>query len=108
MATKKYVVREGFVLVLKITKATGETYERDYQGGEEVTLDDADAALHAHKLEFASQKDRDAAAEAEKRAAQSVAAAANPVELVAALIAALGQAQAAAGIAAPAPAAAAG
>lgn len=104
MATKKCIVREGFVLVLKITKPSGESYERDYQGGEEVALDDADAALHLHKLEFASQKDRDAAAEAEKRAAQTAAAAANPVELVAALIAALGQAQAAAGIAAPAAA----
>jgi hypothetical protein len=100
MATKKYIVREGFVVFLALSKPTGEKYERTYTSGEEVVLEDADAALHAHKLEFASDKDRAAALAAEKAATQSAAAANDPAVLVQMLVAALAQAQ---GVA-PAPA----
>lgn len=103
MAAKKYIVRNGFVVVLKLTRDNGDTYERTYTEGEECTLEDTDAALHAHKLEFANARDRDAAVAAEKTALESTRAAQNPADLVAALVAALAQAQAAA---APAVAAA--
>lgn len=98
---KKYVVRDGFVVDLEFTRDDKTKFTRTYQGGEEVTLEDDQAAPHQHKLEFASQKDRDAALEAEKKAAVAKAAAASPAELVQMLVAALQQAQAAA---APAPA----
>lgn len=98
---KKYIVRDGFVVVQSIPRPDGTSYDRTYAGGEECTLEDADAALHAHKLEFASQKDRDAALAAEKSARVAAAAASNPAELLAALTMMLQQAQAAA---APAPA----
>lgn len=93
MPAKKYVVREGFVVFLGLVKPNGEKYERTYAGGEEVTLDDADAALHAHKLELASEKDRAAALVAEKAATQSSLAASDPAVLVQMLVAALAQAQ---------------
>ena len=99
---KKYIVREGFVLFLALINAKGEAYERTHQEGEVVELDDDEAAKHAHKLEFASEKDRAAALAAEKTAAIATAAASNPVELVQALVTALAQSQ---GVApAPAPA----
>jgi hypothetical protein len=100
---KKYIVRDGFVVVLKINKPDGTSYERTTQGGEEISLEDDDAALHQHKLELASQKERDAALEAERKATVAAAARQNPVDLVTTLVAALGQQQAAAS--APAPAA---
>lgn len=100
MAAKKYLVRQGFVVVLTMTKQDGSTYDRIYDSGEEVTLDDEQAALHIHKLEFANQKDRDAALAAEKQAQVATAAAGTPSELVASLISALQQAMG--GAAAPA------
>jgi len=103
MASKKYIVREGFVVVLEIKRAGGEVQTRTYTGGEEVTLEEDDAKLHAHKLEFANQKDRDAALAAEQQAKVATQAQQSPAELVAQLIAALSQAQAGA---AAAPAAA--
>jgi hypothetical protein len=93
MASKKYVVRMGFVVCLMLTNAaTGAQSERRYEGGEEVTLDDDQAAEHLHKLEYASQRDRDAALAAEREAKVAAAAAQSPVDLVSMLTAALGQA----------------
>ena len=97
MATKKYIIRAGFVVVHLLTKTDGSTYERRYESGEEVSFDDEQAAQHLHKLEFSSQKDRDAALAAERDAAIAAAAGQNPVELVGNLTAALGQQLAAAG-----------
>ena len=89
---KKYIVREGFTVYLMLNKPDGSgSYERPVQGGEEISLDDADAAVHLHKLEFANQKDRDAALAAEKEAKVASAAQQNPAELVAMLTAALSQ-----------------
>lgn len=96
---KKYIVRDGFVVVLKFTKTDGESYERRYEGNEEVTLEDDQAAQHIHKLEFSSQKDRDAALAAEKADAAAKNAAASPVDLMATMAAMLSQALANAGVA---------
>jgi hypothetical protein len=99
---KKYIVRDGFIVFLEVTGPKGDKYERTYTSGEEVTLEDDEAAKHQHKLEFANQKDRDAALAAEKAAAQTATAATDPAVLVQMLVAALAQAQ---GVV-PAPAAA--
>jgi hypothetical protein len=106
MASKKYVVRDGFIVFLSVISAKGDKSERTYTGGEEVTLDDADAADHIHKLEFANQKDRDAALAAEKAANITSMAASDPSALVQALVAALAQAQGLVPAAPVAPAAA--
>jgi hypothetical protein len=106
MASKKYLVREGFVVILALVNATnGSTYEKRYEGGEEVTLDDETAKAHMHKLEFASQKDRDAALAAEQEAKAAAAASQHPVDLVNMLTSALAQALQASGQAPAAPAA---
>jgi hypothetical protein len=81
MATKKYLVRDGFVVVLKIARADGGFTERTFTSGDEVQLEDGDFSLHAHKLEFSSQKDRDAALAAEKTAA-AARVAAQPVDVI--------------------------
>jgi len=100
---KKYIVRDGFVVVLKLVNPKDQSeYERTYNSNEECTLEDDQAAQHLHKLEFANQKDRDAALAAERQAQQDATAAQNPVDLVKALVAALVQAQQAAGVQAPA------
>ena len=99
MPVKKYLVREGFVVVQSIKKSDGTTYDRTYTGGEEISLDEDQAAPHIHKLEFATAKDRDAALAAEKEANVARAAANSPAELVTMLVAAL---QASLGTAAPA------
>lgn len=96
---RKYIVRTGFVVVLKLQKPDGSTYERTHEGGEEVTLDDDQALLHRHKLEFASQKDRDAALQAEREADVAAAAQLAPVQLVQQLTAALQASLAGAGVA---------
>ena len=83
MANKRYLVRIGYVVALTLINASGATYERRYEGGEEVTLDDEQAAQHLHKLEFASQQDRDAALAAEQAAKIGQAAAQNPADLMA-------------------------
>jgi hypothetical protein len=101
MASKKYVVRDGFIVFLKVVSSKGDVSERQYTSGEELTLDDADAADHIHKLEFANQKDRDAAVAAEKAANVTAMAGSDPGSLVQALVAALAQAQ---GLQAPAAA----
>lgn len=98
---RKYIVRTGFVVVLDIAKADGSTYQRTHEGGEEVVLDDEQALLHRHKLEFALQKDRDAALQAERDADVAAAAQQAPVQLVQQLAAALQQSLVAAGAAAP-------
>lgn len=102
---KKYIVRTGFVVHQQLQRTDGSLYIRTYNEGEELTLDDSDAELHAHKLEYASQKDRDAALAAEKATKVAQAAAQSPAELVNQLVAALAQAQAAAGAAPTQPAA---
>jgi len=93
MASKKYVVRDGFIVFLTVISPKGDKAERQYTGGEEVTLDDADAADHLHKLEFAGQKDRDVALAAEKAANVTALAGSDPASLVQTLVAALAQAQ---------------
>jgi hypothetical protein len=108
MASKKYVVREGFVLFRKVVNpANDQTVERQYMQGDTVEMDDDEYAQHAHKLEFAAQKDRDAALAAERQAAVNKAAAAGVVDVVSMLAQALQQAAAAnaPASAAPAPAA---
>lgn len=107
MASKKYIVRTGFVVALAILAKDGSIKERRYEGGEPLELDDEQASEHLHKLEFASQKDRDAAEAAEKEAAIVKAAHQSPIDLVGALTKALAQAMASAGGQAPAPVAAA-
>ena len=67
---------------------------------EPVVLDDEQALLHRHKLEFALQKDRDAALQAERDADVAAAAQQAPVQLVQQLAAALQQSLVAAGAAA--------
>ncbi len=99
MATKKYVVRAGFVVPLITVKPNGEKSTKTFDAGDEVTLDDEQHALHAHKLEFANQKDRDAALAAEQQAATAKAAQNSPAELVQLLTAALTQSLQAAGAA---------
>lgn len=94
MAMKKYIVRTGFVVRQTLAKADGSTYDRDYNEGEELALEDDAAALHLHKLEFAGQKDRDAALAAEAAAKVTAAAGQDPAALVQMLVAALSQAQA--------------
>jgi hypothetical protein len=89
MATRNYTIRDGFVVILKLTKADGSTYERRSESGETVSLTDEQAAQHLHKLEFADQADRDAAIAAEQKAAVMNHAAGSPVELVQTLVAAL-------------------
>lgn len=101
IGNRKYLIRDGFVVVLTLTKGDGSTYTRTYEGGEEIALDDDVAALHAHKLEFANPKDREAAAKAEAEARVAEQARSNPAELIQQLVAALAQAHGAA----PAPAA---
>ena len=105
MASKKYLVRDGFVVALALFKQDGSTYERRYEAGEEVTLDDDQAAAHLHKLEFATQKDRDAALAAEQSAKVSTAAAQSPAEMMAMMTEVFTRAlQAAGGVAPQAPA----
>jgi hypothetical protein len=89
MPQRNYIVRDGFVVVQTVVKADKSTFTRTTSGGEPITLDDDEAAQHAHKLELASQKDRDAALEAEQQA--KIAAHANnaPVALVQTLVEAL-------------------
>lgn len=102
MALKKYLVRDGFVVLLRMARPDGSVSEREYRGGEECTLDDDQAELHRHKLELADKRDREAALAAEKAARVAQAASGSPAELVQALVAALQQAQAAAAPASPA------
>ena len=91
MATKKYIVRNGFVTTHVLRKADGSIYEKRYEGGEEVALSDEDADLHRHKLEYADQKDRDAEEKAERARNVAAARAQHPVELVSQLAEALSQ-----------------
>nr|WP_316642878.1 hypothetical protein [uncultured Roseateles sp.] len=92
MPIKKYIVRDGFMVVLEIKQADGSVHKRTYASGDEVSLDDDAHAQHAHKLEFANEKDRAAALATEKESRIQAAATNSPADLVNALIAALGQA----------------
>ena len=96
MPSKKYIVRQGFVVHLTLMGQDNRPVNRSYEGGEEITLEDEDAALHLHKLEFANQRDRDAAFAAEKKAQVQAQSGAGLTETVSALIAALQQSQGAA------------
>lgn len=89
MPQKNYVVRDGFVVVQKLMTSDNKPYERTTAGGEPITLDDDEAAQHAHKLELANPKERAAALAAEQEA--KVASHANnaPVALVQTLVEAL-------------------
>ncbi len=102
MASKKYIVRQGFVVPLEAEKPDGGKTVKTFEGGDELTLDDEQAALHLHKLEFASQKDRDAAVAAEQQAKVEKHVTSSPVEFMAALVNVVAQAQAAAAVQAPA------
>ena len=93
MAMKKYIVRDGFVVLLEITQPNGDVRTREFASGEELQLDDADAARHAHKLEFASLRDREAALAAEQAAVTRQAAGSDPAALISQLVAALAMAQ---------------
>lgn len=48
MASKKYLVRVGFVVVLKLIRDDGKPYERTYTEGEECVLEDSDEIGRAH------------------------------------------------------------
>jgi len=85
---KLYKVREGFVMVLKVEKSEGVFAEKTYNEGDEVLLTPEDYALHAHKLELAKEKDREAAIAAET-AAQAQKAASDPLAMFSALLTAL-------------------
>lgn len=58
MAATKYQVRQGFVVVHRVARTDGTYVERTYSEGDEVALEDADFALHAHKLEPAAGRQR--------------------------------------------------
>lgn len=95
--TKKFIVRDGFIVILALLAANGKEIERRYEGGETVELDEDQYAAHMHKLEFADEKDRKRALAAEEAATMAAAARSNPVDLVNMLTAAIGQAIANAG-----------
>ena len=102
MATRKYIVRDGFVVHLLLGRADGSTYTRTHEAGEELQLDDNIYAKHAHKLDYASEKDRAAALAAERAAAVAERARQDPGELIRQLTDALAQARAAQSTAQPA------
>lgn len=89
---KNYTVREGYVVILTTEGADGKKYDRTFIGGDTVKLDDDQAALHLHKLEYADEKDRAAALKAEE-VERAKTQAADPVRLISDLVAALSQAQ---------------
>lgn len=83
MPSKKFIVRAGYVVVLAFINATnGNTSERRFEGGEEVALDEDQAAQHLHKLEFASQRDYDDALAAEREARMRHAAHQSPADVM--------------------------
>ncbi|MBS0370198.1 MAG: hypothetical protein JSS57_13455 [Proteobacteria bacterium] len=98
---KNYTVREGYVVVLATKGNDDKIYERTFIGGDNVRLDDDQAQLHLHKLEFADAADRKAALDAEA-AERAKTQAANPAQLIADLVAALSVAQQAGAASAPA------
>lgn len=89
---KKYVVREGYVVILTTEGNDGKKYDRTFIGGDIISLDDDQAEQHLHKLELADAKDR-AAALAAEQAERAKTQAADPVKLISDLVAALSQAQ---------------
>ena len=103
MATRKYIVRDGFVVHLILARADGSTYTRTHESGEELQLDDDAYAQHAHKLDFAAEKDRAAALALERAAAAAERAQHDPAELIRQLTDALAQARSAQSTAQVAP-----
>jgi hypothetical protein len=99
----KYVVRDGFVVVLQTKSADGKVHDKNMIGGEPVDLDDETAALHLHKLELADPKARAAALKAEQDRKISTMATADPATLIKQLVAALASVQQSAPVP-PAPA----
>lgn len=98
---KRFVVREGFVVEIETeTKGTGGAVNKSVKtlgGGETLTLSYDEYLPHAHKLEFADKKDRDAALEDEEVRAKSKAAA-DPLAAFSHLLAALTAHAAATGV----------
>lgn len=103
--TRKFVVRDGFVLHLQFQRPSGDAYSRTHEAGEQIELTDEQHALHGHKVEFASDKDRAAALAAERAASVAARAAQDPAELIRQLTEALAQARGAGGPAGPTSAA---
>lgn len=89
----KYVVRDGFVVVLQTKSADGKVHDKNMIGGEPVELDDATAALHLHKLELADPKARAAALKAEQDKKVAAMSTADPATLIQQLVAALASTQ---------------
>jgi len=91
MATKNYLVRDGFVVSQRIKNAAAPNgfFEKLFQSGETVTLDDDGYAQHAHKLELADPTERSVALAAEQKAAVAKHANNAPVVLVQTLVDAL-------------------
>jgi microcystin-dependent protein len=72
---KLFLVRDGFVVDLEtITKGTGGSETKSVKtlgGGEKIQLTYDEYLEHAHKLEYANQKDIDAALEEEAERAKA-------------------------------------
>lgn len=105
MATKKYVVREGFNFPVKIEDDKGNVKIKVYDAGDTVNLDSSIGDV-SHQLEYADEADRATALKAEQKAAKDAKAAqaaetgAIDHEALAATVAtAVAQALAAAGVA---------
>lgn len=72
---KNFTVREGFIVVLETeTKSTGGVVSKSQKilgGGEQIALTYDEYLIHAHKLEYADEKDRKAALEEEEERAKA-------------------------------------
>lgn len=72
---KNFIVREGFVVELETeSKGTGGVVSKSRKllgGGEQVALTYDEYLVHAHKLEYADEKDRQAALEEEEERAKA-------------------------------------
>ncbi|MDR5170725.1 hypothetical protein IHQ56_02730 [Methylobacillus flagellatus] len=72
---KNFVVRDGFVVELETeTKSTGGVVSKSRKtlgGGEQIALTYDEYLVHAHKLEYADEKDRKAALEEEEERAKA-------------------------------------
>jgi hypothetical protein len=89
----KYIVRDGFLVTIKVRANDGSLHDKTTIGGEPIELDDDVAAMHLHKLELADPKARAAALKAEKERQTAAMATSNPAALIQQLVAALAVAQ---------------
>lgn len=85
----KYIVRDGFLVIMQVRSNDGKTHDKTIIGGETIDLDDDVAALHLHKLELADPKARAAAFKAEQERKVTAMSTSGPATLVAQLVAAL-------------------